>query len=286
VDPQRQSHQWRYFSLHLPLQVSGHHSPHWSSARSASHHPQHPDYTRPISHLPTTLTGTWLARYRQSRVRRHGAWRYCSLFWEFLVLCTTHLAQGGQRLAFLQRLLSIQLLNHSRLPSHSPHTWLLPPAVWLLFLIQDRPGEGLQPDSRSPSDIQNTTITTRFGLFDFPFMSFGLCNAAQTTFQRFMDNDLRGLDFCFDYLDDILVFSRLLEEHERHLRALFNHLQTYGNLISPARCVFWASEVTFLSYKVSAEGFWPLEEWVAHLHVFTTAPFLRPSVSSVTSWAC
>jgi hypothetical protein len=37
-------------------------------------------------------------------------------------------------------------------------------------------------------------------------MSFGLRNAAQT-FQRFMDNILRGLEFCFAYIDDILIFS-------------------------------------------------------------------------------
>jgi cytoskeleton-associated protein 5 len=45
-------------------------------------------------------------------------------------------------------------------------------------------------------DIQNMAITTPFGLFEFPFMSFGLCNAIQT-FQRFMDDILRRLDFCF-----------------------------------------------------------------------------------------
>jgi hypothetical protein len=37
-------------------------------------------------------------------------------------------------------------------------------------------------------------------------MSFGLLNAAQT-FQRFVDDILRGLDFCFSYLDDVPVFS-------------------------------------------------------------------------------
>jgi hypothetical protein len=45
-------------------------------------------------------------------------------------------------------------------------------------------------------------------------MSFRLRNAAQT-FKRFMDDILRGLDFCFAYLDDILVFSWPFEEHER-----------------------------------------------------------------------
>jgi hypothetical protein len=58
-----------------------------------------------------------------------------------------------------------------------------------------------------PDDIEKTVINTPFGIFEFLFMSFGLSNAAQT-FQRFMDDILRGLDFFFAYLDDILVFSR------------------------------------------------------------------------------
>jgi hypothetical protein len=45
-----------------------------------------------------------------------------------------------------------------------------------------------------PDDIPKTAITTLFGLFEFPYMCFGLLNAAQT-FQRFMDEVLRGLDF-------------------------------------------------------------------------------------------
>ena len=56
-------------------------------------------------------------------------------------------------------------------------------------------------------DVQKTAITTPFGLFEFPFISFGLRNAAQT-FQRFMDEILRGFDFCFAYIDDILVCFR------------------------------------------------------------------------------
>jgi hypothetical protein len=112
------------------------------------------------------------------------------------------------------------------------------------------------------NDIQKTAITTPFGLFEFPFMSFGLRNAAQT-FQRFMDDILRGLDFCFPYVDDILVFSRSLEDQKRNLRAI-GRLQTYGILINPAKCVFRASEVTFVGYSVSSEGSRPLEDRVAH----------------------
>jgi hypothetical protein len=115
-----------------------------------------------------------------------------------------------------------------------------------------------------PDDISKTAIITPFGLFEFPYMSFGLRNAVQT-FQRFMDDILRELDFCFAYLDDILVFSRSPEEHEQHLRNLFRQLQALGILINPAKCIFGVSEVTFLGYKVSAEGFRPLEDRIAHL---------------------
>jgi hypothetical protein len=76
-------------------------------------------------------------------------------------------------------------------------------------------------------------------------MSFGLRNTAQT-FQRFMDGVLRGFDFCFAYMDDVLVFSQSLEEHKQHLRALFTQLQRYGIIINPAKCIFRAPEVTFL----------------------------------------
>jgi hypothetical protein len=61
-----------------------------------------------------------------------------------------------------------------------------------------------------------------------------------------MDEVLRGLDFCFAYLDDILVFSRSLEEHEQHLWTLFERLRRHGILVNPAKCVFSAPEVTFL----------------------------------------
>ena len=57
-------------------------------------------------------------------------------------------------------------------------------------------------------------ITTPFGLFEFPFVCFGLRNVAQML-QRFIDGILREVDFFFTNIDDILVYSRSPEEHER-----------------------------------------------------------------------
>ena len=58
-------------------------------------------------------------------------------------------------------------------------------------------------------------------------MPFGLRNAAQT-FQRFIDDVCRDLDFVFVYLDNILIASSSLTEHLQHLRTLFERLSSHG----------------------------------------------------------
>ena len=67
------------------------------------------------------------------------------------------------------------------------------------------------------SDVPKTAIITPFGLFEFLRMPFGLRNAAQT-FQRFMEQVLRGLVFVYNYIDDVLIATPDAEEHKRHLR--------------------------------------------------------------------
>ena len=116
-------------------------------------------------------------------------------------------------------------------------------------------------------DIPKTAITTPFGLFEFPFMSFGLRNAGQT-FQRFIDEVLQGLDFCFAYLDDILIYSKTKAEHEIHLRILFQRLSQYGILINAKKSIFCVPSLEFLGYEVSAEGVRPLPDRIAALMEF------------------
>ena len=91
--------------------------------------------------------------------------------------------------------------------------------------------------------MQKTDIPTLFGLFKFQFMSFDLRNAAKTI-ERFVDEVLSGFEFCFAYIDDILVYSRTPEEYEQHLRTLFKQLQAYGILFKPDKCVFSISILT------------------------------------------
>ncbi|CAK1592460.1 unnamed protein product [Parnassius mnemosyne] len=116
-------------------------------------------------------------------------------------------------------------------------------------------------------DVCKTAITTPFGLFEFPYMTFGLRNAGQT-FQRFMDEVLGDLDFCFPYIDDILIFSRNEEEHACHLRILFQRLADYGIVVNPAKCVLGVDSVIFLGYRVSKDGISSPPERIAALQEY------------------
>jgi hypothetical protein len=71
-----------------------------------------------------------------------------------------------------------------------------------------------------PEDCQKTAVITPFGLFEYNYMPFGLCNAAQTL-QRMQDSIFRDLRCTFVYLDDQWVASRGMDQHMEDLRAVF-----------------------------------------------------------------
>ena len=108
-----------------------------------------------------------------------------------------------------------------------------------------------------PSDVHKTAVTTPFGLFNFTRTPFGLRNSGQT-FQRFIDHVTRGLDFVFEYLDDLLVTSPDHKTHKKHLRIIFARLAEYGIIIGPEKCQFGTTELSFLGHHVCAKGISPL----------------------------
>ncbi|CAH8534467.1 unnamed protein product [Dicrocoelium dendriticum] len=112
-----------------------------------------------------------------------------------------------------------------------------------------------------PQDVHKTAVTTPFGLFEFLRMPFGLRNAAQT-FQRFMDQVIRELDFVFVYIDDVLVASYNHDEHLRHLRQLFERFAHYGVVINASKSQFGVDTVDFLGHRVSSAGITPLPDRV------------------------
>lgn len=121
----------------------------------------------------------------------------------------------------------------------------------------------------NPEDIHKSAIITPFGLFESTRMQFGLCNAS-ATFQRFIDDVLRGLHFVYAFVDDILVASKTEEEHVEHLRILFNRLQEYGLSLKPSKCTFGVPTIAFLGYKVSEFGIEPLTDRVECILKFPT----------------
>jgi hypothetical protein len=74
-------------------------------------------------------------------------------------------------------------------------------------------------------DIPKTTFSTRYKLYEYLVMSFGLMNAP-THFMYLMNSVfMPELDkFVMVFIDDILVYSRSMEEHEEHLRVMLQRL--------------------------------------------------------------
>ena len=98
-------------------------------------------------------------------------------------------------------------------------------------------------------------------------MPFDLRNAAQT-FQHFINEVLRGLDFVYAYIDDLLIASSSEAKHLQHLEILFNRLSQYDVIINPSKCLFRAASLDFLGYRVSAAGIAPLPAKVKAIQDF------------------
>ncbi|CAH8536673.1 unnamed protein product [Schistosoma guineensis] len=110
-----------------------------------------------------------------------------------------------------------------------------------------------------PDDVPKTAITTPFGLYEFVRMPFGLRNAAQS-FQRFIDQVVRGLPFVYAYIDDLLIASKDENEHLTHLKMLFEKLNEYGLAVNPDKCEFGKQSLTFLGHVLDKQGIKPVPE--------------------------
>lgn len=80
-------------------------------------------------------------------------------------------------------------------------------------------------------------------------MLFGLQNASQS-YQRYIFRALRDLDFVFLYMDDVLFFSSTVEEHEIHLRTVFERLKQAGLRLNLSKCEFGKSKINFLGHFI------------------------------------
>ena len=103
-------------------------------------------------------------------------------------------------------------------------------------------------------DVPKTAFNTRYGKYEFLVMPFGLTNAP-ATFQTMMNSILRPyIDrFVLVYLNDILIYSNSVEEHQRHLRLVFEALRQHKLYARPQKCTFDRPEVEFCEHIVGGE---------------------------------
>lgn len=102
----------------------------------------------------------------------------------------------------------------------------------------------------APESQSKTAFTTSFGLFNFTVMPFGL-HGAPATFQRMMDNLLRGTgSYSAAYLDDLVIYSSTWEEHLLQLRSILLRLRKAGLTAKPSKCKLAARQCVYLGHVV------------------------------------
>ena len=122
-----------------------------------------------------------------------------------------------------------------------------------------------------PDSVHKTAFVTQNGQFQWRVLPYGLTNSP-VTFMRTMHDVLRPYLFksCIVYVDDIIVFSRDMKEHLRHLRQVFQCLNKAGLKLKPSKCRFAAVEVKYLGHILSREGIRPNPEKTAIIDSFPT----------------
>jgi hypothetical protein len=105
------------------------------------------------------------------------------------------------------------------------------------------------------TDIPKIAFTTRYGLYEYTIMSFGLTNAPayfmnlmNKVFMEFLDK------FVIVFIDDILIYSKFEEEHATHLKLVLETLREHQLYAKFSKCEFWLKEVGFLGHVLSAGG--------------------------------
>ena len=100
-----------------------------------------------------------------------------------------------------------------------------------------------------------TAFRTRYGLFEYKVMPFGLANAP-AMFQNMMNEILRDMIYLgvIIYLDDILIYSENEQEHVALVKRVLERLLEHQLAIAPDKCEWHRSRVNFLGYIISPEG--------------------------------
>jgi hypothetical protein len=148
-------------------------------------------------------------------------------------------------------------------------------------------------------DEYKTAFRTKYGLFETLVMPFGLTNAP-ATFQHFMNDIFRDMldTKVVIYLDDILIFSKSQEDHERDVREVLRRLAANQLFCKLSKCSFHVDTVDYLGLVISPKGIsmeekkvqaikeWPIPQNVKQIQSFLGfANFLRRFVPNYSTLA-
>jgi len=107
------------------------------------------------------------------------------------------------------------------------------------------------------SDKEKTAFVCHKGLYEFNVLPFGVCNAP-SIFTEMMGIVLEDLDkFAVAYLDDILIYSKTLEEHLKHIQEVFDRLRQHNLKLKLKKCNFLQTETTYLGFVINSKGIQP-----------------------------
>jgi len=112
-------------------------------------------------------------------------------------------------------------------------------------------------------DEWKTAFRTRYGHYEYLVMPFGLANAP-ATFQNMIHEILRDLidQGVVIYIDDILIYSKTLQEHQRLVKEVLSRLRKWNLAAAWDKCEFHKSEIEFLGYIISKDAVSMSEEKV------------------------
>jgi hypothetical protein len=103
-----------------------------------------------------------------------------------------------------------------------------------------------------PSDISKTAFSTRYGLYEYLVMSFGLTNAPAYFMYLMNFVFMQELDkFVVFFIDDILIYSKNPEDHAKHLHVILQRLRDHHLYAKFSKCEFGLETVKFLGYTIS-----------------------------------
>ena len=105
------------------------------------------------------------------------------------------------------------------------------------------------------NDREKTAFVTRYGSYEFLVLPMGLCNSPGT-FMELMNWVFEAqLDkFVIVFLDDVLIFSKSLDEHEKHMREVLAILREKRLFAKMSKCDLVRREVDFLGHRLGRDG--------------------------------